>query len=197
MIRLRHAAGLAAALALMGCGEIGVGVPGMSRTSHASQEQLITATATVAAINHGTRQVTLVDDADGTTFTVTAGSDVRNLDQVAAGDRVQLDYYQSVAVSMADPADTGEVVTADLGARSPEGSAPGALAATTTSLVVTVINYDRGSGLATFRTPDGLTRRTVVPPNLRRFAETRGPGSRVLVTMTVALAVSVTEVPAS
>lgn len=196
-MRMGHAVGLFAALALMGCSEMGMGVPGMSGTSQASQEQLITATATVAAINHETRQVTLVDDVDGTTFTVTAGSNVRNLDQVAAGDRVQLDYYQSVAVSMADPGDTGEVVTADLGARAPEGAAPGALAATSTSLVVTVISYDRGSGLATFRTPDGLTRRTVVPPNLRRFAETRGPGSRVLVTMTEALAVSVTEMPAS
>jgi hypothetical protein len=194
---MRHAAGIVAALALMGCSEMGMGVPGMSRTSQASQEELITATATVAAIDRETRRVTLVDDADGATFSVTAGSGVRNLDQVAAGDRVQLDYYQSVAVSMADPADTGEVVTADLAARAPEGSAPGALAATTTSLVVTVVSYDRSSGLATFRTPDGLTRRTVVPPNLRRFAETRGPGSRVLVTMTEALAVSVTEVPSA
>ncbi len=196
-MRMRHAVGLVAVLALAGCGEMGMGLPGMSRASHASQETLITATATVAAIDQATRQVTLVDDADGTTFTVTAGPEVRNLAQVSAGDRVQLDYYQSTAVSMADPADTGEVATADLGVRAPEGAAPGALAATSTSLVVTLISYDRGTGLATFRTPDGLTRRTVVPPELRRFAETKGPGSRVLVTMTEALAVSVTEMPAS
>ena len=49
------------------------------------------------------------------------------------------------------------------------------------------------TGIATFRTPDGLTRTAAVPPNLRTFARSRGPGSRVLVTMTNAVAVSVTE----
>ena len=94
---------------------------------------------------------------------------------------------------MADPADTGEPSTAIVAGRAPEGSQPGAVAATTDSFVVTVINYDNNSGLATFRTPDGLTRRAVVPPELRNFANTKSPGSRVLVTMTRAVAVSVTE----
>ena len=70
---------------------------------------------------------------------------------------------------------------------------PGGVALATTSLVVTLINYDRDSGLATFRTPDGLTRRAVVPPELRSFAEALGAGARVLVTMTEALAVTITE----
>jgi len=52
--------------------------------------------------------------------------------------------------------------------------------------------YDANTGLATYRTPDGLVRRSVVPPNLRAFAADRGPGARVLVTMTKAVAVSVT-----
>ena len=77
---------------------------------------------------------------------------------------------------MADPADTGEPAAAAVAVRAPEGAEPGALAATSTSLVVTLISYDRSTGLATFRTPDGLTRRTVVPPNLRTFARVRGPG---------------------
>jgi hypothetical protein len=196
-MRKRQAIALIAALALMGCAEMGMGVPGTSRSSGASEATLVTATATVAAVDQSTRQVQLVDDADGTPFTVTAGPEVRNLEQVTAGDRVELDFYQSTAVSMADPADTGEVATADLAVRTPEGALPGGLAATTTSLVVTLISYDRDTGLATFRTPDGLTRRTVVPPQLRNFAASRAPGARVLVTLTDALAVSVTEMPAS
>ena len=95
------AGGLAAALLLMGCAETRA-----SRT--ASEETLVTATATVESVDQATRQVVLRDDADGTTFAVTAGPEVRNLPQLAAGDRVQLDYYQSLAVAMADPADTGE-----------------------------------------------------------------------------------------
>jgi len=193
-MRTRFLLGLAAAAALLvaGCSEMGIG-----RNQPATQESLVTASATVQRIDQSTRNVTLKDDADGTTFNVTAGPEVRNLDQVQAGDHVQIQFYQATTVSMADPADTGEAATAVVAGRAPEGAAPGAAAAVTDSLVVTVVSYDRSSGLATFRTPDGFTRRAVVPPNLRRFAETRGPGSRVLVSMTRAVAVSVTEAPAS
>jgi hypothetical protein len=176
----------AAALLVAGCAE-------MSRPRTATEATLVTASATVVAVDQSSRDVTLRDDADGTTFTVTAGPEVRNLDQLAAGDRVTLDYYQSLTVDMADPADTGEPAGAVITARAPEGAAPGGAALTTTSLVVTLTNYDRGSGLASFRTPDGFTRRAVVPPNLRRFAESLTPGARVLVTMTEAVAVTITE----
>ena len=57
-----------------------------------------------------------------------------------------------------------------LAERAPEGAKPGGLAVASTSLVVTLVNYDSNSGLATFRTPDGFTRRAVVPPDLRNFA---------------------------
>ena len=183
-----HAIGLMAALMLMGCSEMGVG----SRQG-GTQETLTHASATVEAIDQSTREVRLRDNANGSTFVVTAGPEVRNLAQVAAGDQVNVDFYQSVTASMADPADTGESVTAVVAGRAPEGAQPGALAATSESLVVTVVTYDDNSGIATFRTPDGVTRTAVVPPNLRSFARTRGPGSRVLVTMTKAVAVSVTE----
>jgi len=188
-MRTPHAIGLVAALImLMGCSEMGGG-PRQGGT----QETLVSASATVEAIDQSTREVRLRDNANGSTFVVTAGPEVRNLAQVAAGDQVNVDFYQSVTASMADPADTGESVTAVVAGRAPEGAQPGALAATSESLVVTVVTYDDNSGIATFRTPDGFTRTAVVPPNLRSFARTRGPGSRVLVTMTKAVAVSVTE----
>ena len=189
-MRMRHAVGLLAALMLMAC-------TGINRTAPTTQESLTTATATVQNIDQSTRNVTLRDDADGTTFTVTAGPEVRNLDQVEPGDHVRIDFYRATTVSMADPSDTGEPMTAVVAGRAAEGERPGAGAVVTDSMVVTVVGYDRSTGLATFRAPDGLTRRAVVPPELRGFAETRGPGSRVLVTMTRAVAVSVTEAAAS
>ena len=67
----------------------------------------------------------LRDNADGTSFVVTAGPEVRNLDQVAAGDQVNVDFYRAVTASMADPADTGEPVTAVVAGRAPEGALPG------------------------------------------------------------------------
>ena len=185
-MRTKIALAALAMLLVAGCAET-------SRTRTASQESLVTATATVEAVDQTTRQVTLRDNADGSSFTVTAGPEVRNLDQIAAGDQVQIDYYQALTVDMAEPTDTGEPAAALVTARAPEGATPGGGALATTSLVVTLINYDRNSGLATFRTPDGFTRRAVVPPNLRSFAESLGAGARVLVTMTEALAVTIVE----
>ena len=187
-MRMRYALGLMAALLLTACSEMGYG----SRQGGA-QETLTSASATVEAIDQSTRQVRLRDNADGTSFVVTAGPEVRNLEQVAVGDQVNVDFYRAVTASMADPADSGEAATAVVAGRSPEGARPGALAATSESMVVTLVNYDDKTGIATFRTPDGLTRTAAVPPNLRTFARSRGPGSRVLVTITNAVAVSVTE----
>ena len=185
-MRTKIALAALAMLVVAGCAE-------MSRTRTASQESLISATATVEAVDQATRQVVLRDDADGSSFTVTAGPEVRNLDQLAAGDQVQIDFYQALTVDMADPADTGEPAAALVTARAPEGAAPGGAALATSSMVVTLISYDRDSGLATFRTPDGFTRRAAVPPNLRSFAASLGAGARVLVTMTEAVAVTIVE----
>ena len=93
-MRTKIALAALAMLLVAGCAET-------SRTRTASQESLVTATATVEAVDQTTRQVTLRDNADGSSFTVTAGPEVRNLDQIAAGDQVQIDYYQALTVDMA------------------------------------------------------------------------------------------------
>ena len=62
---------------------------------------------------------------------------------------------------------------------------------------MTLVSYDSNSGLAIFRTPDGFTRRTVVPPEFRTFASGLQRGARVAVTMTDAVAVTIAETPAS
>ena len=105
------------------------------------------------------------------------GPRIRNLPQLAAGDQVRVDYYSATTVSMASPSDAGAEVNAVAAGRAPEGAKPGGLAVTSRSLVLTLESYDSSSGLAIFRSPDGLTRRTVVPPEFRTFAE-RPPARR-------------------
>ena len=185
-------AGLVAAAFLAGCGA-------MSSNSRdtTSQETLITTSATVEAVDQTTRVVSLKDNADGSRFQVVAGPEIRNLSQLGAGDQVRVDYYSSTTVSMASPSDTGQEINAVAAGRAPEGAKPGALAVATRSLVVTLVSYDDASGLATFRTPDGFTRRTVVQPEFRSFAAGLQRGARVAVTMTDAVAVTIAETPAS
>jgi hypothetical protein len=185
MGRRTIASGVVGALLLFGCAEVD--------RSTATEETLLTTTATVESVDQATRRVALRDDAGGGAFVVTAGPEVRNLPQLAAGDQVRVDYYQSRTVSMADPDDTGEPMASVAAVRAPEGALPGGLVATTASMVVTVLSYDSDTGTAVFRSPDGLTRQTVVRPDMRSFAQTLAPGSRVLVTLTEAMAVSISE----
>lgn len=190
-MKLRQTVAIGAlALALLGCSEMNA-----PRTAN-STSTLVTAEATVVSVDQTTREVVL-RGADGNTLQVKAGPEVRNLAQLETGDKVRMDFFQATTVSMADPADAGAVQTTSVAGRAPEGEKPGVMAATNTSMVVTVVNYDRNNGIATFRTPDGLTRQAVVPPSLRTFAERRGPGSRVLVSMTEAMAVTIAEEPAA
>lgn len=184
MTRARSILGLAAALFIAACAHT---------QAPATQESIVTASAQVVSVDQKSRVVQLKDDADGTLFSVTAGPEVRNLAQVSKGDHVTVDYYRATTLSMADPADTGEKQTTVVAGRAPEVTLPGAAAVKSESLVVTVISYDPKSGIAVYRTPDGITRSSVVPPSLRRFAEQRGTGARVLVTITEAVAVSVTK----
>ena len=179
-------AGALAAALLAGCAQ-------MSMQPSGSTEELIVATATVEAVDRETRTVQLRDEADGEVFVVTAGEQVRNFDQIEAGDRVEIDYYESIALDMAAPEDTGEPMTAVVTGRAPEGSLPAGIAATTTSLVVRLNSYDSNSALATFTTPDGIIRRAQVPPELRNFVSQRSRGDRILVTLTEAVAVGITE----
>lgn len=185
-------AALAAAVLLAGCASLSSGNRGTT-----SQETLITTSATVESVDQATRLVTLSDNADGTRFQVVAGPEIRNLPQLEAGDQVRVDYYSATTASMASPSDTGEDIRAVAAGRTPEGARPGGLAVATRSLVVTLVSYDRNSGLAIFRSPDGLTRQTVVPPDFRSFASGLQRGARVAVTMTDAVAVTITETPAS
>lgn len=184
-------AGLAAAALLAGCAAISSGTRDTT-----SKETLITTSATVESVDQKSRLVSLKDNADGTSFQVVAGPEIRNLPQLAAGDQVQVDYYSATTVSMASPSDPGTEINAVAAGRAPEGAKPGGLAVTTRSLVVTVVSYDSTSGLAIFRTPDGFTRRTVVPPEFRTFASGLQRGARVAVTLTDALAVTIAETPA-
>lgn len=185
-------AGLAAAVFLAGCAAVSSG-----NRQTTTQETLVTTSATVESVDQTTRLVTLTDNADGTRFQVVAGPEIRNLPQLDAGDQVRVDFYNATTASMASPSDSGAEVNAVAAGRAPEGAKPGGLAVATRSLVLTLVSYDSNSGLATFRTPDGFTRRTVVPPEFRTFASGLQRGARVAVTMTDAVAVTITETPAS
>ncbi len=183
-MKLRLILPLVAALALAACAQ-------MTGQQPATTGTLVTETAVIESVNQSTREVRLRDAETGEIFQVVAGPEVANLPQLRRGDVVEFDFFEATTLAMADPADTGEELSTLAVATAPDGSLPGGLVVASRSMVVQVVSYDRNSGLATFITPDGQTRRATVPPSLRSFAEGRRPGQRVALTLTDAMAITI------
>jgi hypothetical protein len=158
-----------------------------------TSETLVSATATIDAVDKEQRIVSLHGDETGQRFTVYANDGIRNLEQLEAGDVVVVEYYEAATLAMADATDP-DASASELSAGAPKGALPGALEVQSQTLVVEVVNYDAENGIATYRTSDGLTRRAAVPPELQSFVAETSRGDLVEVTLTQAIAVSIDEV---
>ena len=176
-----------AALALAGCALDTAPAP-----QSAEREKLVTARALVETVDVEGRQVLLRGES-GRMFTIDAGPEVRNLAQLESGDVVKLEYFEAVAVKMADPSKPGDPTSVAVVERAPEGAKPGAAAGKVVNLVVDFISYDPVTSIATFSLPDGTVETVVVKPEMREFAAARKSGDRIDLTITRAVALSIEE----
>lgn len=193
MIHLPWAA-LCACLVLAGCAAMsGDSVPAQAASavlpSGTVSENLVSATATVKAIDQKTRQVTL-QRADGSLIKFRAGEEVRNLAQVEVGDEVRADYYESLAYEVRKPGEAAPGGSmADVAARAALGEKPAGIASRATTMTATIAEIDKSAQTVTLRSPDGelLTVKARNPDNLNRVSV----GDLVDITYTEALAISV------
>ena len=144
--------------------------------------------ATVAAIDHSTRKVTL-KVAEDKFVTFKAGKNIKHLDKIQAGDVVKFTYYESLAVRVmkkgeADPA----VGQAGVVARGQAGQ-PGGVAASEKTFIVTVEAIDKKAKTATLKGDDGKSV-TVTPRDPKRLDQAK-VGDRLEITHTEAIAVKV------
>jgi hypothetical protein len=152
-------------------------------------EQTASAAATVQKIDLKTRHVTL-ERADGTKFTIVAGPDVRNLEQMKRGDVVRITYKQSIAyeVKKADQG-TPSVSTSTGVTRAQPGAKPGGSVTDTINVRMTITAIDKSAHEASLLGPDGTT--TVVKVRDPSKLDLVQPGDVVDLTYTEALAVAV------
>jgi hypothetical protein len=178
----------ALAVALAGCSS------SMSEPEPVEVSDQVRLSAIVQTVDMQTRQVLLRGE-DGTVETITAGPEVRNLDQLQAGDRVVAVYERGVAAQMA-PADAEPGIASATGVAVPsEGQRPGMVAADETVAIVTFISYDPATQIARIEDGDGFVHSVVVEkPELQTFASGLREGDRVEVVFTEALAIGVEEV---
>ena len=155
------------------------------------REAMQTIFATVTAIDQETRKVTL-QDIDGESFTFVAGDQVRNLAQVEVGDKLKVDYLQSMEIKVLAP-DEAEIGVQQVasGQRAEPGKKPTGAAITKTSIISVIEAINKEKQTVTLKGPENKTRTLRIrdPANLEKLAI----GDKVMITYAEAVAVKVTE----
>jgi hypothetical protein len=191
--------GLLLAVGLAGCatsGDGGAAAPGAAAVSSEergdgslTRTDVVAFTATVEAIDHATRMVTLRGP-EGDQVTFRADDEVRNLDQVEKGDEVRVELIEAFMVRVVKP---GEALPGVSAGRTVERAEPGARPRATSieSLTVTstVTQVDRANRTVTLRSADGQL--ATVPVRDPAQLEHVAVGDLVEVTATQALAIAV------
>lgn len=153
-----------------------------------------TLVALVSAINHETREVSLTNDA-GETFALTVSEEVRNLDQVAVGDRVSMHAIEDLTIEVVDGEGiaAGEAL-ATSAERAAEGEMPGLIASATLASVYKVEAIDLDAGTYTLSDAEG-NQQTFTARN-PTYLEQSEVGDVVVVTRTNTVVAKVDKVPA-
>lgn len=156
-------------------------------------ENTVTATATVEAIDHKTRMVTL-RGADGKSVTFRVDDAVKNLPQVRKGDQVIATFYESLAYEVMKPGDAarGVAVAEDVVTAKP-GERPGAIGARAVTVTTKIEAMDKPNKTVTLKGPEGNLRTVKVrdPTKLDKVQV----GDLVQITYTEAVAIAVEAVP--
>lgn len=159
--------------------------PGMSeRTTHE--------TMVVTGIDRSTRNV-MLQSADGDKRTVKVPTDVKAFDTLKVGDRVDIDYYESMAVSLAPPGAKPSMSERSASSRMAEG---GRMAGRETTITAEVLSVDVPANRVTFKGPQGNVRTVQVSdPALQKKLPNLKPGQHVQFTYTEAVAASIRPAP--
>jgi hypothetical protein len=151
------------------------------------QSRLTHMTATVSAIDRSDRSVTL-KAADGRETTINVPSDVKAFDTLKTGDKVDIDYYESLAVSLA-PTGAKPNATERHGRAVDMG---GGVRGREIMVTAEVVSVDSSANTVTFKGPKGNMRTVHVDnPTLQQKLPNLKPGQVVQFDYTQATAASI------
>ena len=164
------------------------------RTGPGSAERLKQETVVVTAIDRSTRNVTL-QNADGEKKTVQVPAEVKAYDTLKVGDRIDINYQESIAVSLAPTGSKPSMTERTTGGKM-EGGGMGTARETTVS--AEVISVDVAANKVTFKGPKGQIKTvTVADPQMQKKLPDLKPGHVVQFTYTEAMAASIRPAPAA
>jgi hypothetical protein len=161
-----------------------------------SKENVTKATATVQSVDHDTRSLVL-RTSDGVDTLIVAGPEVRNFDQIEAGDTVQATYTEALlaeVVPKGSASASSEPRTSISKTRSQPGEAPAATVTASVSTDVVIQSVDQSFDTVTFKRPDGIVRTVAVEdPKAAQFLQKLKAGDEVRVTYTEATAIQLSK----
>jgi len=178
------------ALALAGSGAAAADAPAPSTTTTiergggtTTKTETTHATGVVTAIDKNARKVT-VKTSDGENTEIQVPADVKEFDKLKVGDRIDVDYTESIAVGMAPkgtrPNEMERVATA-----------PGA-AGREVTVTAEIIKVDPAANKVTFKGPGGKRKTvTVEDPGLQAKLPTLKKGQVVMFQYTEAVAAAI------
>jgi hypothetical protein len=145
--------------------------------------------AKVDAVDYAKRRVT-VTGPQGNTVAIKAGPQVRNLDQIKAGDQIVVRHYESVALFVrksSEPPHAVEVGAVEVAAK---GEKPAGAMVDTIELTAKVEAVDHAARTVTLKGPAGNARTLKVDPSVERLKDVK-VGDDVVLRYTEALAIAV------
>jgi hypothetical protein len=169
-------------------------LPFLAACQSMEAERTTTLVGVIETVDPQSRELLLRGQAGAQTgklVTLVAGRGVQRMDQLRAGDRVTVRYYQALAAQAVPPGAPGSQPFAGV-AIAREASRPGGEVTRVRSGRVTITEVDRLGGTVSFVGPGGMTR-TVTAENLqtRGFILGLRVGEQVDMVYEEALAVSV------
>jgi len=155
----------------------------------ASETEAVETTATIEAIDHSARLITLKGK-NGNVETIYAGPEIKRFDELKVGDTVTFRYYESIAYQIRKPGQPGAApgISEPTITRS-TGPKPGGTVAQQATASVTIKAIDAKVPSVTVLTDDGRTMSFKVAD--KKKLEGLKAGDKVEVTYTQAFVVSV------
>ena len=151
----------------------------------------LTLVAVVEDIDYASRTVILQGPA-GNVMPVTADASVKNFDQVKKGDKVQVTYFEAIAIQVMQPQDAGAPAGMATVQVAPPGDKPAMVTTATERDSVVVQSIDYTNRLATLQMPDGSSVEVEIDPSIKNIENVK-QGDHIVVQRTRAVAVFVQE----
>ena len=180
---------LSTTLCLVFAGALSQSVSAADTTPAVAVSDSVSATVTIVGVNKKDRTLTL-RDAQGGKFTITAGPEVRNFDQIKKGDVIEVEYHQAAASTLEKADKATSAASGEMMKIAPKGEKPGVVAAQTQPIVAKVLEVDHESRMLTLKGPRGRIVTVKVPEDLKAFDELK-PGDMVSAQYVEAIAISV------